>query len=308
MKKILYIGIISILFLSIIGCDKKNIATVNGVNITKEKYEKTKDIINSTNKYSDINLGDEEENNILSFMIDNEVLYQRAKEEGFLPKEEDIKLKYEEINNALNTNVKYKQIIDELNLNKEYLNEEIKKDIAINKYKLNFEKNIKINNEDIKKFYEQNKSNFNIEEINASHILISKLDKDNNLVSKEQEAILRKKANEILEKIKNGENFEELAKKYSDDKLSGKNGGELGYFNKKDKNIEFTKEVFELNKGEISNIIETSQGYHIVKVNDKVDKLISMEECKEDINKEILKEAYIKHIEELNKKSNIKIY
>ncbi len=60
-----------------------------------------------------------------------------------------------------------------------------------------------------------------------------------------------------------------MAKKYSDDKATGKNGGQLGYFTKDDKNAEFTKEVFKLKKNEVSNVFETSYGYHIVKVTDK---------------------------------------
>ncbi|WP_042274921.1 peptidylprolyl isomerase [[Clostridium] dakarense] len=315
MKKTFYIGMISLLSFSIIGCSNKNIATVNGINITKEQYEKTMDIINHTNKYKDINYVDKIENknnkdiknNVLSFMIDNEVLYQKAKEEGFTPKSEDVELKYKEIENALNKNIKYKKLINELNLDKEYLMEEVKKDMTINNYKLDFENKIKIGNDDIQKYYFQNKNDFKIKEINASHILISNLDKDNKLVNKEENEALRKKANNILIRIHNGESFEELAKEYSDDKSSGKNGGQLGYFNKGDKNIEFTNEVFKLNKGEISNIIETSQGYHIVKVNDKIDKLKSIKESEGDINKEILKKLYIEHIENLNKESDIKI-
>lgn len=315
MKRTFYVGIISLLSLSMVGCSNKNIATVNGVNITKEQYEKTIDIINNTSKYKDINYTDKIENknnkdiknNILSFMIDNEVLYQKAKEKGFTPKEEDIELRYKEIKNALNKNIKYKKLIDEIKLDKEYLMEEIKKDMTINNYKSDFEKKIKINNDDIKTYYMQNKNNFKTKEINASHILISNLDKDNNLVSKEENEALRKKASDILIRIKNGESFEELAKEYSDDKLSGKNGGELGYFNKDDKNVEFTNEVFKLNKDEVSNIIETSKGYHIVKVNDKTDKIKSIQESKDEINKEILKKYYIEHIEKLNKESDIKI-
>lgn len=315
MKKTFCIGIISLLSLSIIGCSNKNIATVNGVNITKEQYEKTIDIINSTNKYKDINYVDKIENknnkdrknNVLYFMIDNEVLYQKAKENGFTPKEEEVKLRYKEIESSLNTNIKYKKLIDELQLDKEYLMEEIRKDMTINNYKLDFEKKIKIGDDDIKKYYMQNKNDFKTEEVNASHILISNLDKNNNIVSKEENEILRKKANDILIRIHNGESFEELAKEYSDDKSSGKNGGQLGYFNKRDKNIEFTNKVFKLNKGEISNIIETSQGYHIVKINDKIDKLKSIKESKDDINKEILKKLYIEHIEKLSKEANIKI-
>ena len=106
--------------------------------------------------------------------------------------------------------------------------------------------------------------------------------------------------------LNENESFEDLAKKYSDDKLNGKNGGNLGYFTKDDKNIEFTSAVFNLNKGEVSDVFETSYGYHIVKINDKRIHTKEYEECKDEVRKIILNDKYVNHIEELNKSSKIK--
>ena len=311
-------GIIALLTFSMTGCSGKNIATVNGVEITKEKFEKTVEVISSTGNYMNNQYVEEMkqtlgkkykknlENTVLSFMIDNELLYQEAKVKKLTPSNEEVNLKYEEIKKMMNQNSSYKKEIEKIGLDKDYLLNQISRDLAIEKNKSQFEKNIKISENDIIDYYEKHKQKFMVNEIQASHILISNLDKDNKKLSSEQYEKLKKKTEDILNKLNNGEKFEDLAIKYSDDKASGKNGGSLGYFTKDEKNAEFTNEAFKLNKGELSNVIETVYGYHIIKVTDKKDVLKSLNESKDTIKKLIINEKYIKYIEELNKKAYIK--
>ena len=85
--------------------------------------------------------------------------------------------------------------------------------------------------------------------VRASHILV------------ETEA----EAKQILDKLKHGASFEELARKYSIDKASGAKGGDLGRFGRGDFLPAFEKAVFHLKVGEISGIVKTSLGYHIIK-------------------------------------------
>lgn len=77
------------------------------------------------------------------------------------------------------------------------------------------------------------------------------------------------KAKEILAKINNGESFEELARKYSGD-ISALQGGDLGYFSKGQMIPEFEKVAFTLNSGEVSDIVKTKLGYHIIQVIEKL--------------------------------------
>ena len=184
---------------------------------------------------------------------------------------------------------------------------QIKKDLVVSKYKENFIKDIKISDKEIKAHYESHKDEFKIQEVRASQILISTLDDDNKQVSKEEKEKLKTKAEKLLNKVNNGEDFNKLAKKYSDDKNSGKNGGDLGFFSKDDKNIDFTKEVFKLDKGKRVALIETSYGYHIVKITDKRTVTKSLEDSKDDIKNKILNEKYSKQIDSLYKKGKITI-
>ncbi len=81
---------------------------------------------------------------------------------------------------------------------------------------------------------------------------------------------IRKKLEDIRQKILNGGSFEAMARLYSDDLASAKNGGDLGWVGKNDLVPEFAQVAFALkNKGDISRIVETKYGFHIIKLEDK---------------------------------------
>lgn len=317
MNKKLCIGMVGILSLMMAGCNK-SLAKVNDVEITKAQYEKTKAVLSATNSYINGQSLDEMEksldkkgrnkleNVIISFMVDNELLYQEAKDKGLTPSKSDIDSKYQELENEINLNTSYKEKMDKAGVDKEYLKQIISRDLAIDKSKKAFENKINISDAEMESYYVNHKKDFNVEEVSASQILISTLDKNKKEVSKDKKEALKKEAESILTKIKNGESFEALAKKYSDDKATGKNGGQLGYFSKNDKNAEFTKEVFKLKKNEVSGVFETSYGYHIVKVTDKRERQKSLNECQSLVRESILNEKYIEHIKKLNESAKVK--
>ena len=119
-------------------------------------------------------------------------------------------------------------------------------------------------------YYNQHKSEFQQqEEIKASHILVKTEAGPDGKVSAAADAAARKKAEDILKKLRAGANFEELAKKESDDKASAINGGSLGFFQRGSMVPEFEKAAFSLNKGQISDLVKTQYGYHIIRVDDK---------------------------------------
>jgi parvulin-like peptidyl-prolyl isomerase len=86
------------------------------------------------------------------------------------------------------------------------------------------------------------------EKIRCSHILVEKLSQ----------------AQQVTELLKKGESFESLAEKYSIDG-SRKRGGDLGYFGRGAMVKEFEKAAFSLEKGQVSEIVKTQFGYHIIK-------------------------------------------
>ena len=117
--------------------------------------------------------------------------------------------------------------------------------------------------EEIKQYYDNNEKDFNKgKEVKARHILF-RLAKDANA---ETEAPVKQKAADVLQQLKNGADFAELAKQYSEDTGSGKNGGDVGFFAKGLMVPEFEAAAFALKVGEISELVRTQFGFHILKV------------------------------------------
>ena len=306
LKRLVLIGLAALISVNMVGCGNDTIAKINDVKISKDEYNKIASFLYATGYIQeDKNKGIN--NNILSFIIDNEVAYQDAQRENIKVEDKDVNEKYEDLKETLKSNSAYKAKLDEVGVNDDFLKSQVKKDLIVSKYKENFMKNIKINDNEIKTYYDNHKDEFTKEEVRASQILISTLDDNNNVVNQEQKEKLKDKAEDILEKLKNNEDFAILAKEYSDDKNSGKDGGDLGYFSKEDKNIDFTNPVFKLEKDQLSDIIETEYGYHIVKVTDNKSVTKTLEESKEDIKNKILNQKYTQHIDSLYKNGKITI-
>jgi peptidyl-prolyl cis-trans isomerase D len=99
------------------------------------------------------------------------------------------------------------------------------------------------------------------EQVRASHILLNTAGKD--------EAVVRKQAEDILQQVKAGADFAELAKKYSEDEGSKPNGGDLDYFSRGRMVPEFEAAAFALEVGQVSDIVKSQFGFHIIKVVDK---------------------------------------
>jgi len=127
---------------------------------------------------------------------------------------------------------------------------------------------MKVSVEEIKTFYENNKQRFDRPaELRASHILISPDESATDPVK--ANAAARKKAEALLERIKKGEDFAALARKYSMDTGSAKKGGDLGWFPRGMMVSAFEAAAFSLEEGGVSPVVETQFGYHIIKVVDR---------------------------------------
>ena len=116
--------------------------------------------------------------------------------------------------------------------------------------------------EDIQRSYEDNKQQYSTpEQVRASHILLKTAEKDDGTV--------KKQAEDLLAKVKAGADFAKLATEYSEDDASKVKGGDLDFFPKGQMVPEFDKVAFSLKPGEISDLVKSQYGYHIIKVTDK---------------------------------------
>lgn len=121
---------------------------------------------------------------------------------------------------------------------------------------------MQISPQDIQRSYDDNQQQYSTpEQVRASHILLKTDGKD--------EATVRKQAGEILAKARGGADFAKLATQYSEDEGSKVKGGDLDYFGKGQMVPEFDKVAFSLKPGEISDLVKSQFGFHIIKVVDK---------------------------------------
>jgi len=143
---------------------------------------------------------------------------------------------------------------------------------------------VNITEEDAREFYNKNESQYKTpEQVKASHILIRPDETDPNADPNEAEAAAKAKAEQLLEKIKAGADFAELARANSACSSAAK-GGDLGLFAKGRMVPPFEKAAFELEVGQVSNVVKTRFGYHIIKVTDhKEGTVTTFEQAKDEI-------------------------
>jgi len=127
--------------------------------------------------------------------------------------------------------------------------------------------NTVVTDDELKAVYQQNIQQFQVpNRVHAQHILLMTVGGKTDA----EVAEIKKKAEDILAQAKKkGASFEDLAKKYSEDPGSKAKGGDLGWVLQGQTVPEFEKAAFSLNKGEISDLIKTQYGFHIIKVLDK---------------------------------------
>lgn len=128
----------------------------------------------------------------------------------------------------------------------------------------------KFTEEEIKGYYEANKNRFETEAaVKARHILVRPDPKAAD--AEKAKADARVKIDDILKKVKGGAKFADLAKSFSQDPGSARQGGDLGWFQKGVMIKAFEEAAFTIDKGAVSGVVETEFGFHIIKVEDKKD-------------------------------------
>jgi len=171
---------------------------------------------------------------------------------------------------------------------------------------------INITEEDAKKYYDENPTQFEVkEQVRASHILIKPdcNDTDPNDVKAKAKAQAKTKIEGLLKQIKEGADFAELAKANSACP-SAAQGGDLNFFPRGKMAAPFEKAAFELEKGKVSDIVETQFGYHIIKVTDRREaSTTSFEQARDNIIQQLTQQKQSeldnKYIESLKAAADI---
>ena len=123
---------------------------------------------------------------------------------------------------------------------------------------------IEISEEDLQQYYEDEKDRYlQDEQRQARHILI---------LAEEDEDAAEARANDLLERVRAGESFEDLAREFSDDGGTAANGGDLGVLTRSQLPGELGGAIFAMNEGDIDGPIKTDFGFHIVRLDDVLER------------------------------------
>jgi len=148
------------------------------------------------------------------------------------------------------------------------------------------EASVQVTQDDLRSYYNEHRDAYRVpEQVKVSHILIkTPLPGPDGKVDEKGVAEAQRRAEDLLKQLKSGAKFEDLAKKYSEDPGSAKEGGSLGWIGRGQTVPEFEKTAFSLPKGQISDLVKSSYSFHIIRLDDKQDAhMKSLDEVKADI-------------------------
>lgn len=303
------------------------VAKVSGVDI-KSKIIKFQ--FNRTMRDMDRKVDAKQKKKLLLLLIDKEVvrelIHQAGKRENIVIAQDDINKELKKVRAAYGykSDDELVKALNERDITLDELKQTIEIDLtARNLLDKNIRGKIKITDDQVKKFYDDNQEKFQRpESFRVQHIYIphfsaemvkttprEELMKKQDKLSKEAE----KRIGEIYGKIKPGTNFGKMARKYSEDEGSAEKGGDLDFMYKGVFDPEFDEAVSKLQPGDVSPVVKTSFGYHIIKLNEvRPPELAPFEEVKPSIQKHLFnEEAKAKvqnYIDGLRKKADIKMF
>lgn len=265
--------LVTILSLRYVKPDSEVVATVNGETITKDELYQA--------------MLTEGGRQVLDRLITNLLILQEGKRRDITVTDEEIDAR---IQNLINANFygmadSFYQALEQYGLTEESLKKDIKTELILRKIA---GEQISISDEEARAYFKENQQNYNIpEQVEARHILVD----------------TREEAEEILELLKSGRDFAELAGEYSKDTLSAEQGGSLGFFQRGEMVPEFEEAAFSLPVNQVSDPIETTYGFHIIEVlGRKAPKEVAFEEVEEKVREVLLEEQTM---EQMNKQVNL---
>ncbi|MCT4687734.1 peptidylprolyl isomerase [Vallitalea sp.] len=145
------------------------------------------------------------------------------------------------------------------------------------------------------KGYQENGYDYYAKDVRVRHILLKTMDEANQPLPEDKKAEVKAKAEEVLAKAKAGEDFESLVKEYSEDPGSKDKGGEYTFNKGSNYAPEFTEASFSMEPGDISELVETTFGYHIIKLEEVIEPTEERIQSLKD-NEQQIKDDAIKYL------------
>jgi peptidyl-prolyl cis-trans isomerase SurA len=269
--------------LFICGCKRATpdnvAATVNGRTITyadlDKKYQST--FMSSTERPSDDQMMIQKLE-VLRTLVDNEIMLQRAEKLGLMATDADVESKFAELK-APYTQEEFQKQLASTKMTVEDMKVQLKRDLSVQKlFNKEITSHISISDRDVTDFYNTNKTSFNFPEpqIHLAQILVTPNPDPNvrNLKSDkaQNEEQARKKIDMLVTRLKQGEDYAQLASNFSEDPTSAPNGGDLGFVPEsalEKANPELRKAIQAASPGQVTSVVRTAEGYRVFKVYSK---------------------------------------
>jgi peptidyl-prolyl cis-trans isomerase C len=292
--------------------DDEIAASVNGKVITQTELER--EILNLSHRYSiqtqDSRIPDDIESKALDNLITRELLYEASQKAQIKVEDSEVDENLQQAISRFPNREAFESVLERENVTEDDLKSEIRYGLAIQNYvEDRYLSKATVSDQEIQNYYESNPDLFKHPEmVKASHILIRVDSQEDDA----QKAEARKKIEEVTKKLAAGEDFAELAKTYSDCPSSS-NGGDLGFFSRGQMVPEFEEVAFSLKPNEISPVVETNFGFHIIKVSEKQSEgTYPLDQVKPQIEQVLTREKVQKllekDIENLKSEADIKTF
>jgi len=291
--------------------EKDNASVVNGAVITQDQFDNefgqvSQEFLKQGKTPTDSQLK-EIKKTILETLINRELLFQESQKTGIHITEEVIQDQLKSVKKRFPNQEEFEKALIQMKLTEDDVKSQISRAMAIREL-INKQiiQKIVIPDQESRIFYDTHPEDFKQpEQVKASHILAEV--KPNAEKSEKSKAM--EKIKKVQKQLGEGDEFAELAKKYSDGPSKTK-GGDLGYFKRGQMVKPFEDAAFALEPNQVSDIVETDFGYHLIRVLDKTpERVLPYEEVAQRINTYLAKEREKKeinvYIEGLKKNADI---
>jgi parvulin-like peptidyl-prolyl isomerase len=248
---------------------------------------------------------------VLERLIEEKLIDQEVKKSGIKVTSKELEGAIEEVKRRYAVNQEnFEKLLAAEGMTLEAFKKEIEKQILRNKV-INLALKVEptAGEKELRDFYQEHIDRYRVNESYRISTILFSIPKDASL---EQGREIRKRSQKVLERIKGGEDFGEMALRYSEDPSSRKDRGDMGYFKRGELLPALEREALRLQVGEVSGVIRTEFGFHIIKLLDrKGDEPPPFEEVKEKVQADYyareMEKAYLQFLSKLKEKSIIEI-
>jgi peptidyl-prolyl cis-trans isomerase C len=290
---------------------EQKVAVVNGTVINQAEFDsemnRVLERLQRTGRFPNDIERSQIKNQVLENLIARELLYQESQKKGIKVDQKEIEAQLTALKGRFPSEAEFKNALSTMNLTEAGLRFQFERDLAIRKL-LDDQIGGKstVSEKESRAYYDGNLESFKKpEQVRASHILI-KVDPG---ADEAKKAEARTKIESLQAKLKNGEDFGALAKEYSEGP-SGPKGGDLGFFGRGQMVKPFEETAFSMKPGQVSGMVETRFGYHLIMVTERTpESTLSYEEVKDRLEQYLkqqkVQEEIAAYVETLKGKAKI---